>query len=298
MLAKKVNMFKKPSLAALIHILKTQQSSTPKMDWSELEDHVKHVYETLLNLQGEQIVVARNVQIRGKTGQSHQVDVYYEFEKAGVRHRVAIECKNTKRPIDIGKVGAFWLTIDDCHGLIGVMVSAAGYQKGAEKAAVDRGILPLSLDDLPSLSHLLGARLELYTIPDEKTIGEPFWTLFELESGKVNGSPYGSWHGNDIVSVLFFSKKQAEEFLHEHNLDKTWAVRGLNQFHLRSFIMMVDAFAGRFSIGASHIDERGKKIFGGFEISRSDLIDEFCVCGALPPEKPFVAPSRARFVRP
>lgn len=290
-------MFQKPSMATLIHILKTQKSSNPKMDWSELEDHVKHVYESLLNMKGEQIVVARDVQIRGKTGQSHQVDVYYEFEKAGVRHRIAIECKNTKRPIDKSKVGAFWLVIDDCPGLIGVMVSVAGYQEGAERAATDRGILPLMLDDLPSLSHLLGARLELSTIPNEKTIGEPFWTIFELENGNINGTPYGQQHGEDIISILFFSKKQAEEFLIGQNLQAEWTVRGLNQAHLRSFILMVDAFAGRFTI-ASTTTENGERVFGGFEILRSDLIEEFCVGETSLPKEPFVMPSRKRFVRP
>ena len=290
-------MFPKPSMASLIHVLKTQKSSTRKMDWSELEDHVKHVYESLLNMRDEQIVVGRDVQLRGKTGQSHQVDVYYEFEKAGVRHRVAIECKNTKRPIDKSKVGAFWLVIDDCPGLIGVMVSAAGYQEGAEKAATDRGILPLTLDDLPSLSHLLGIRLELSTIPNEKTVGEPFWTIFELENGNINGTPFCQQHGDDIISFLFFSKKQAEEFLIAQNLQKEWVVRGLNQAHLRSFIMMVDAFAGRFMIGSSMTDENGDTKFEGFEILRSDLIEEFCLDQASLPKVPFAMPSRKRFVR-
>lgn len=291
-------MFQKPSLASLIQMLKTQRSSSPKMDWSELEDHVKHVYESLLNMHGEQIVVARNVRLSGRMGQSHQVDVYYEFEKAGLRHRVAIECKNTKRPIDKSKVGAFWSVIDDCPGLMGVIVSAGGYQDGAEKMASDRGILPLTLDDLPSLSFLLGVRLELGTIPDERTVGEPFWTLFEVENGVNTGAPYGSRHGDDVVSILFFSKKQAEEFLYGQKLEMNWVVRGLRQAHLRSFIMMVDAFAGRFTIGSSHVNEDGEKVFGGFEILRNDLIDEFCVGEVTLPEEPFVAPSRARFSRP
>ncbi|WP_186264947.1 restriction endonuclease [Burkholderia gladioli] len=291
-------MYRKPSLAAVIHALKTQKSSAEKMDWSKLEDHVRHVYETLLNLTDQQIMVARDVRIKGKTGQSHQVDVYYEFEKAGVLHRVAIECKNTKRRIDKSEVAAFWMMLDDCPGILGVMVSANGYQSGAEKAATDRGILPLTLDELPSLSYLLGMRLELNSIPDEKTVGAPFWTLFELDGGKNTGSPYGQRHGDDVISILFFSKKQANEFLYGMHLEKQWVVRGLNQAHLRSFILMVDAFAGRFSIGGSHTDGAGRMGFGGIEILRADLIDEFCVGDHLPSEKRLVMPSRERFERP
>lgn len=283
-------MFEKPSIAKIIQILKEQKLSSPKNNWSELEDHVRYVYESLLEMEGNQVVVARDVKVRGKMGQLHQVDVYYEFEKAGIRHRVAIECKNTKRPIDKSKVGAFLLVLDDCPGMIGVMVSVGGYQDGAEKAATDHGILPLTLDDLPSLSYLLGMRLELAAIPDERTIGQPFWTIFELEHGKNIGVPYGQWHGNDAVSLLFFSKKSAEEFLIDHNLDGEWVVRGLSQTNLRSFILNVDAFAGKFTLCSSFFDESGKRQFGGLEISRADLIDEFYLDGKNIPDQPLVMP--------
>lgn len=294
-------MFQKRSMGALIQILKTQKTSTPKMDWRDLEDHVKHVYDTLLNMcneSNEQIIVARDVQIRGITGQRHQIDVYYEFEQAGVRHRVAIECKNTRLPIDKGQVGAFWLMLDDSPGIIGVMVSAAGYQKGAKKAAFERGILALTLEDLPSISYLIGRKLEVLAIPDETTIGQPFWTLFELENGENNGTIYGTQFGNDIVSALFFSKKHAEAFLHLKNLEKKYVVRGLNQSHLLTFIATVDALAGRYVLMAPTSNEKEEFFFTGTEIPRAEVIEDYCVGKVRPPEEPLVAPSRKQYARP
>jgi hypothetical protein len=286
---------RKPSMAALIEILKQQKLSTPPKNWDDLEDHVKYVYETLLKMEGEEIVVARDVQMRGTNGQSHQIDVYYEFEKVGIRHRVAIECKNSKRRVEKSDAMVFWAKINDCPGVMGIMISSNGYQEGADKFAADHGVIAMTLDDLPSLSYLLAMRLEKGTIPDEKTVGEPFWTLFELEEGKLTGAPYGHTHGNEIMSILFFSKKQAEDFRRAKKLEKDWGVRGLSQLHLRNFILTVDSMAGRYVISEPLKDQHGKTVHGGFEISRSDLISEYYLGDASIPSMPMVMPSRQKF---
>ena len=108
--------------------------------WKDLEDHVQHVYQTLLNLKGERVLVARDVVVRGQNGQPHQIDVYYEFELTGIRHKVAIECKNSKRALDKDRVMAFVAKIKDCPGMRGRIVSVNGYQKGAKQLAEDNGI--------------------------------------------------------------------------------------------------------------------------------------------------------------
>ncbi len=69
-------------------------------DGVALEKLVQRVYTYLLNMKDEGVVVAQNVQLKDKFGRSHQIDVYYDFERAGVLHRVAIECKDRNRLID------------------------------------------------------------------------------------------------------------------------------------------------------------------------------------------------------
>lgn len=281
---------RQPSMAALIEILKNKKTPPTKMTWGELEDHVKKVYEFLLSLDGENVVVGRNVQLRGKTDSAYEIDVYYEFEKAGIRHRVAFECKNTKRPIDRAEVSVFKCAVDEFPGMIAVMVSAAGYQSGAKKFARDNGLLLLTLDDLPSVSQLLGMRLESVTMPDEKSVGAPFWTVFDTDTN----APYGTYQEDMLLSVLFFSKKQAQEFVEDLELKKNWVVRGMSQAHLRSFIYCVDAMDGIFTIATVCV-ENGCNVWGGISITREELIANYYVDPVSIPAERNVMPSLRKF---
>lgn len=91
--------------------------------------------------------VQHNVKLEGRSGQKHQIDVYWEYEKDGKKHRVAIECKNYSRRISLEKVCAFRGVLDDLDGVSGIMVSKVGFQKGAKKYAQQFGI---SLKELRS----------------------------------------------------------------------------------------------------------------------------------------------------
>lgn len=233
---------KKPSIAAVIEALKAQEDTAQPRDWRELGEHVRQVYQTLLDLKGEKVLVARDVTIRGRTGIDHQIDVYYEFELTGLRHQVAIECKNMKRPLDKDRVSSFYAKVNDCPGVRGCIVAAKGYQSGAQKFAEDNGITALLLADLPSIGKLLGMRLEVAAIPPEETIGQPFWTLFELDTG----APAGHKQDGETYGVLFFSKKQAQTYFKVSSYDTDWEVRGMSQENLRTYILTVDAMAGRF----------------------------------------------------
>ena len=259
-------------------------------DWREFEDHVRQVYQTLLDLKSEKVLVARDVTIRGKTGLDHQIDVYYEFELTGLRHQVAIECKNIQRPLDKDRVMAFCAKVSDCPGVRGCIVSAHGYQSGAKKFAEDNGITALVLADLPSIGKLLGMRLEMVAIPTEATIGQPFWTLFELDTG----APAGHKQDGEMYGVLFFSKKQAQTYFETRSYGAGWAVRGLSQENLRTYILTVDAMAGRFLLAqmVGHPDETSS--FVAQEIARQTLISEFYVGSNPIPDEPMVMPSIAK----
>ncbi len=81
-----------------------------------------------------------NVKLKGKSGCEHQIDVFWEYEIAGNKHRVAIECKNYDSLVPIGKVRDFFGVIQDLNGVRGIMVSSKGYQEGAKKFADFYGI--------------------------------------------------------------------------------------------------------------------------------------------------------------
>lgn len=277
-------------MVKFIEILKSQKETDRPTNWAELEDHVQRVYQRLLALEGEEVLVARDASIRGKTGLDHQIDVYYEFELTGLRHRVAIECKNITRPLDKDRVGAFVAKISDCPGVRGCIVAAHGYQSGAKKFAEDNGITALTFDDLPSLGKLLGMELELVVIPKETTIGQPFWTVYELETG----APAGHIEGNQLYGVLFMSKGQAQAYFNHRKYDSKWAVRGLSQENFRAYILTVDAMGGGFLLGDVIQYEDGTMALGGHEIKRSILVSEFYHGSGQIPAEPMVAPSVLR----
>jgi hypothetical protein len=113
------------------------------------ESYVEFVYQSLLDLGNDNVVVARDVTLTGRTGIRHQIDVYYQFEKAGFSHRVAIECRNKSRAIDKDQVMAFKSKVQDIPGVQGIMVARKGYQSGAKTFAEDNGILAIDIAQLP-----------------------------------------------------------------------------------------------------------------------------------------------------
>lgn len=182
--------------------------------------------------------------MRGSRGSIYQLDVYYEFEVASVRHRVAIECKNTSRPVERDDVLSFAMKVQDCHGLVGIIVSANGFQKGASDAAAQFGIRILGSKELPSIGRLLALRLDDTVMPREESKGEPFWTFYDVETKE----PYSFTQNEEIFGVLFLSRAHAEQYRLRCHLPSRWVVRGLEMRHLGAYILTCDAVRGRVLI--------------------------------------------------
>ena len=108
---------------------------------TEYERFTQEIYQQLVNLDVVRTTnVQHNVKLMGRSGQKHQIDVYWEYEIAGNKHRVAIECKNYNSMVPISKVRDFKGVLDDLNGVNGIMVTKIGYQDGAKKYAQEYGI--------------------------------------------------------------------------------------------------------------------------------------------------------------
>ena len=108
---------------------------------TEYEKFTQEVYKQLLKAEVVKTIdVQHNVKLVGKSRQEHQIDVYWEYEITGVRHKVAIECKNYNKEVPIGKVRDFWGVLFDLDDVSGIMVTKVGFQKGAKKFADYYGI--------------------------------------------------------------------------------------------------------------------------------------------------------------
>ena len=108
---------------------------------TEFELFTRRIYQRLVNNDVlKPTLVQHNVKLKGKSGCEHQIDVYWEYEIAGNKHRVAIECKNYNSQVEIGNVRDFKGVLEDLNNVNGIMVSAQGYQSGAKKYAEEYGI--------------------------------------------------------------------------------------------------------------------------------------------------------------
>jgi len=108
---------------------------------TDFELFVKAIYEEIVSLEGYDTVrVEHDVNILGKSGQLHQIDVYWEFNHAGITHRVAVECKDYKNSVSVGKVRDFYGAIEDAGNIHGIFVTTKGYQSGAITYAEHKNI--------------------------------------------------------------------------------------------------------------------------------------------------------------
>ena len=129
---------------------------------TEFELFTRYIYQKLVNNDVlKPTLVQHNVKLKGKTGCEHQIDVYWEYEIAGNKHRVAIECKNYSKPVSKDKVCAFKGVLDDLNNVNGIMVTKVGYQKGAKEYAKEYGI---SLKELrePRTAETIIGEIELH----------------------------------------------------------------------------------------------------------------------------------------
>jgi len=110
-------------------------------DGRSFESYVQFVFSSLLNMKDEGVVVGRNVQLVDKFGLTHRVDIFYQFERAGITHKVAIECKNHGRPVENGEVAEFYGKLCNAGALRLAMVARNGYQL---KRLLERALCCLS----------------------------------------------------------------------------------------------------------------------------------------------------------
>lgn len=173
---------------------------------TEFELFTRHIYQKLVNNDVlKPTLVQHNVKLKGKSGCEHQIDVYWEYEIAGNKHRVAIECKNYNSKVEVANVRDFKGVLDDLNNVNGIMVSAQGYQSGAKRYAEEYGI---SLKELraPNGNDKIGEivfvfqsniRRRLFLVDEDWAIQHDldFQKYRERLASVSNKSPEEYWRG-------------------------------------------------------------------------------------------------------
>lgn len=110
-------------------------------EYEELVADIIAQFPTTLDAQLNQTtIVLGNVKAVGKSGQSHQIDVWVEFRRFGLLYRTIIECKCWDRPVGVEPVMVLAQRMEDLGAQKGVLVTTLGFQSGAYRLASSKGI--------------------------------------------------------------------------------------------------------------------------------------------------------------
>tara|TARA_R110000751_G_scaffold129991_3_gene231967 strand:- start:164 stop:1000 length:837 start_codon:yes stop_codon:yes gene_type:complete len=240
----------------------------------DLESYVNYVYSNLLNLKDDGVVVSSNTILVGRSGAKHEVDVYYQFEKSRITHKVAFECKFKSRSVQKSELIDFHGKLLDVGNIQGIFVSKSGYQQGAKDYAAHYGIQLLTLDDLPTLNVLVAKRIESVALPDETYVGEPFWCLMKITSDGLTGDYYSKKDGlisKKHMIPLFISKKDAGEYLNSLPDKADFVVRGLPQHSLKFLFEAASVMKGNVSFVLMLLGPDANGLWPGMTYSINEL---------------------------
>ena len=69
------------------------------------EENVRDIFQAIIDYDNpdcdyKKISVEHNVTLPGKSGTTHQIDVFWEFNLAGVNYKTLVEVKDWKSPVE------------------------------------------------------------------------------------------------------------------------------------------------------------------------------------------------------
>jgi len=136
----------------------------------EYEKLTLSIYQAILKSDcGENIQVEHNVEVKGRSGVAHQIDVLWRFKLGNVKHKVLIECKSYASNLTLEKVRNFFGVLHDIGNAQGIIVTKTGFQSGAAEYANYYGI-DLKLLRKPTEKDWEGLMKDLYINITAKTI--------------------------------------------------------------------------------------------------------------------------------
>lgn len=206
----------------------------PYIKGKNFENFVKEICSELANNERIKVKIEKNVPIIGDDGASHEIDVLYSFEHFGISYKVAIECKNWKKPINIAELRNFSYKLEHIGNINGIFISAESeFQDGAKKVSSYNGIRLVKYDEL---TKIIVGENEKYLIPDYKTIGDPFWMFMNLKGENTLEQNYFLPDGILLFENRYFAEQfQKNCLLHYYDDIK---IVGVSQAHLKEIKLL------------------------------------------------------------
>ncbi|MGI8787409.1 MAG: restriction endonuclease [Pyrinomonadaceae bacterium] len=122
----------------------------------EYEILVQSVFQEIHNQESaKNITVQRDVRLTGKSGITHQIDVFWEFEIGGIFYSTIVQAKDWKSSVKQEQMLALKSVLEDLPKQPrGIIVTKKGFQRGAKKFAESHGIELFELKEIPKLPPL------------------------------------------------------------------------------------------------------------------------------------------------
>lgn len=122
---------------------------------TEYERLVARIPLGMLKYDGfENLRVDHDVTLVGKSGATHQIDVFWEFKAAGTIYRTCVECKNYTSSVKKSHVAAFAATLADIGNANGIIATTSSFQKGAKLLADQNNIRLVLVNSLLKTIHI------------------------------------------------------------------------------------------------------------------------------------------------
>jgi len=148
------------------------------------EKLTQQIFTEILNRdEVNNIEVRHDLTLTGRTT-DHQIDVYWEFERGGIKYITVVQAKDwTTRAVDQGELLKFKAVLDDLPNQPrGVFVTRTGYQQGALTFADAHGILLYVLrEPTPADRPQININLRAYSsqITDIRLVHDEQWIIEE-----------------------------------------------------------------------------------------------------------------------
>jgi Restriction endonuclease len=184
--------------------------------WRSYELVVQGIFQLLVDQTSvHNVRVEHDVTLQGKSA-THQIDVYWTFEMAGVPYETIVEVKDWSKPVEQERLFCFKSVLDDLPGSPkGIFVTRSGYQSGAEEYAAAHGIILYKLDESRpnnlNISTLGWARCDIIRAPlrgspknEEIAAQEHFaigwqWTVFTPHCSDLRFQHDKAWLEQDLL---------------------------------------------------------------------------------------------------
>lgn len=200
----------------------------------ELIDLVYSLYEHRINI--ENLInpkLLKNIIVKGKNIE-HKIDIYIEFVQMNNLERTIIKIIDNK----IVKAEDVWqfdnLLKDLGYFPKGVLYYNDKIDEEALNIANDKHIQTIHFDIMKeTINNVLQSINKV--LPDENVIGDPFWTLMQIDKRTKNNT--GNYFIMKNSLPLFTSKKLAEACCKQQD---GYAVFGISQCHLVFLISLAE----------------------------------------------------------